>query len=413
MNMKTSIYKYAAVLLCAALLSCRFFCPPAMAQEESPELRLNSQSAILMDGATGRVLYGKEEELARPMASTTKIMTCILALETCSLQDEVTVSSYAASQPKVRLGAPAGRRFCLEDVLHSLMLESHNDSAVAVAEHVAGSVEGFAGLMNKKAREIGCGNTWFITPNGLDAQERTEDGTIKIHSTTAKDLASMMSYCAWKSPKSREFLAITQAQNYYFTDLDGKSGYSCVNHNALLTMMEGALSGKTGFTGGAGYCYVGALESDGRKYVIALLGCGWPPHKAYKWSDARKLFKHGLETYRNEPLGEAPNPGFLPVLDGIPADGQIGHEAAAKLKTRPGDGEQAPQVLIKEGERVKASLSVPEQLCAPVKAGQQVGEIIYSLEGVRVYQEAVYAAEDVAKVNLGWCAGQTVAIFLQ
>lgn len=415
MNAKIYPYKYAAAVLCAVTLSFYAFLSPAMAQEEekSPELKLNSQSAVLMDAATGRVLYGKEEELIRPMASTTKIMTCILALENGSVDDEVTVSSYAASQPKVHLGAPAGRRFRLGDILHSLMLESHNDSAVMVAEHIAGSTEEFAAMMNKKAREIGCENTWFITPNGLDAKEAAEDGTIKIHGTTARDLAAIMSYCTWKSPKSQEFLAITQAQNHYFTDLDGKGSYSCINHNALLTMMDGVLSGKTGFTGGAGYCYVGAMEDEGRKYVIALLGCGWPPHKTYKWNDARRLLQYGLEHYTNEPLPEAPVLKPVSVADGVPSDGRIGHEAAVTLKAQPGNGEKAPQVLVKQGEKVKVSLSVPKVLPAPVKAGQQVGKLLYSLDGGVIYSEPVYAAETVEKMDLWWCAKQTGALFLQ
>ncbi len=124
-----------------------------------------------MDADSGRVLYGKEEETVLPMASTTKIMTCILALENGSLTDEVEASSHAASQPQVHLGMNKGDRFCLEDLLYSLMLESHNDSAVAIAEHIGGSVEGFAELMNEKAGEIGCTDTHFITPNGLDAVE--------------------------------------------------------------------------------------------------------------------------------------------------------------------------------------------------------------------------------------------------
>ena len=212
MNLKYPLYKYIAAIMVTLTLSCQMFFVPANAgQEEDSSLNLNAQSAVLMDASTGRVLYGKEEDLIRPMASTTKIMTCILALERCDPDDEVVVSSYAASQPKVHLGAASGRRFRLGDILHSLMLESHNDSAVMVAEHVAGSTQEFAALMNEKARDIGCEHTWFITPNGLDAQETGDGGEVRLHSTTARDLAAIMSYCVWQSPKSREFLAITQA----------------------------------------------------------------------------------------------------------------------------------------------------------------------------------------------------------
>ena len=419
MNIKRKLFphKRTKAFFCVIFLALHLSIVPAMAgeKEEDSVPKLNSQSAVLIDGATGRVLYGREEELARPMASTTKIMTCILALENCSPDDEVEVSSYAASQPKVHLGAPAGRRFRLKDILYSLMLESHNDSAVMVAEHVAGSTGEFAAMMNKKAREIGCEDTWFITPNGLDAREKAEDGTVKVHSTTARDLASIMRYCTWESPRSQEFLDITRTQNYYFTGLDGKGSYSCVNHNALLTMMDGALSGKTGFTGGAGYCYVGAVEDGDRGYVIALLGCGWPPHKTYKWNDARKLFQYGLENYENRALKEAGEQEFnpVPVLDGIPCNGRIGHDSAVRVRTAAKGREEVPKVLMREGEQVTVSLSVPESLQAPVREGQQVGEINYSLEGVQVWSEPVYAAKSVGRIDFGWCVRQTLTQFLQ
>ncbi len=129
-----------------------------------------------MDADSGRILYGKDEHQVRPMASTTKIMTCILALELGNPEDFCEVSKKASAQPKVKLGAPAGSRLKLQDLLYSLMLESHNDSAVVIAEHISGSVEAFARAMNRKAQEIGCVDTTFLTPNGLDAKEQNTDG---------------------------------------------------------------------------------------------------------------------------------------------------------------------------------------------------------------------------------------------
>lgn len=415
MSQKRFHYKYVLAMIAAFFLSFHSFFISALAQEEEENqpLELNAQSAVLMDGETGRVLYGKEEDLTRPMASTTKIMTCILALEMGDLEDEVVVSSYAAGQPKVHLGAPAGRRFRLGDLLYSLMLESHNDSAVMLAEHLAGDVSSFAGLMNQKARDIGCENTWFITPNGLDAKEAAEDGTVKIHSTTARDLAAIMSYCTWRSPKRQEFLAITQTQNYYFTDLDGKGSYSCVNHNAFLTMMDGVMSGKTGFTGGAGYSYVASLEKEGRKYAIALLGCGWPPHKTYKWSDARTLFQYGLKEYSNQPLREAPDLESVSVADGIPADEDISHGTRVSVAAVSREGRKVPQVLMKEGETISVSLEIPKNLKAPVYKGQQVGRLIYRLDGTEIYQEPVCALENVERLSLGWCLGHMADEYLK
>ena len=142
---------------------------------------LYARSAALIDGDTGRLLYGKEEDVILPMASTTKIMTCILVLEMMEPEEICTASAYAASQPQVHLGVQKGWSFRCEDLLYSLMLESHNDTAVILAEAAAGSVEGFATWMNKKAKEIGLSQTHFVTPNGLDNE---------AHYTTARELAS-------------------------------------------------------------------------------------------------------------------------------------------------------------------------------------------------------------------------------
>ena len=126
---------------------------------------LYARSAVVIDGSSGRVLFGKNADETMPMASTTKIMTCILALENGDPEDIVEVSQNAAGQPEVHLGAGVGETFYLKDLLYALMLESYNDAAVMIAEQISGSVETFAGLMNQKAKELGCGNTNFVTPN--------------------------------------------------------------------------------------------------------------------------------------------------------------------------------------------------------------------------------------------------------
>ncbi len=181
-------------------------------------------------------------------------------------------------------GYAEGQKFYLKDLLYGLMLESYNDCAVAIAEHIAGTTGDFAKLMNDKAEEIGCEDSYFITPNGLDA--KNENG---FHHTTAADLSLIMRYCIKTSEMAEQFLTITREGQYQFSDIDGKNSYTCCNHNAFLQMMDGALSGKTGFTGNAGYCYVGALKCDDRTFIVALLACGWPNNKTYKWADTKNL----------------------------------------------------------------------------------------------------------------------------
>lgn len=382
------------------------------------ELKLYAQSAVLMDADSGRVLYSKGSTTFRPMASTTKIMTCILALENGSSEDVCIVSEKAVDQPKVHLGASKGTEFYLKDLLYSLMLESHNDSAVMVAEQIGGSVENFAAMMNQKARDIGCSHTCFVTPNGLDATITTAEGLEYTHGTTAEDLARIMRYCIMESPKRGEFLEITRMANYSFTDVSGKKNYSCVNHNTLLSMMEGALSGKTGFTSGAGYSYVGALESDGRTYVIALLGSGWPPHKSYKWTDARTLYHYGMEQFCYRDVYEEPTLPQLPVENGVPEQVDWNGNPLRLEPARAGLAIQLPEegqhlnLLLKDNEQVTCRLELPKRLTAPVTAGQQVGHVKWMLGEEIVKTCPVYAADTVKSRDYFFCLRQIWSLFI-
>lgn len=370
-------------------------------EENSTNIQLYAQSAVLMDADSGRVLFGKNEKQQMPMASTTKIMTCIVALEHGNPEDVLTVSAKAVSQPKVHLGMYKEQKFRLKDLLYSLMLESHNDSAVAIAEHVGGSVEGFAKLMNQKAAELGCKDTYFITPNGLDATITTESGEEKVHATTARDLARIMKYCIGESEKSKEFLEITRTQNYSFTDMEGKRNYSCYNHNTFLTMMDGALSGKTGFTNNAGYCYVGALKRDEKTFIVALLACGWPNNKSYKWSDTKQLMNYGLEHYEYRNVYEEVDLARLPVEQGIPESGKPYDLAFAGVKVC-GTEEKELTLLLRDGENVERQVHIPEKLAAPVKKGERIGEVVYYLNGELIKEYPIMTDADVEVLNFEW-----------
>ncbi len=393
--------KQLLAAVCMAAVLCTGAGQTVWGEETEQEISLYAQAAVLMDGASGRILYGKNEREIRPMASTTKIMTCILALENGDPEETAEFSALAASQPQVRLGAPAGRTFYLRDLLYSLMLESHNDTAVAVAECVGGTAEEFAAMMNEKAEELGCEDTWFVTPNGLDAVSADEEGRERAHSTTAADLARIMRYCIYQSPKREEFLKITGTADYQFSDTEGKGTYSCVNHNTFLTMMEGAVSGKTGFTGGAGYSYVGALERDGKSLIVALLGCGWPPHKTYKWSDTRKLMEYGLEQYEYRDVWQRRSFSPVPVEGGIPRSGDLGDPALAEIALTPEEREW--KMLLKEGEEVEIKYEGKSRLKAPVNSGDEAGRVIYSLNGEVVAVFPVTVKGSVEEITGRWC----------
>ena len=373
-------------------------------EEQNVLAGLHARYAVLLDGDSGRVLLEKDGDVKRPMASTTKIMTCILALEHMKSEQEiVTASAEAASQPKVRLGVREGQQFYLRDLLYSLMLESHNDSAVMIAEHIGGSVRGFASLMNKKAAEIGCEDTYYITPNGLDASD--EQGT---HSTTARELALVMRYCLMESPKSREFREITGAATQQFRDVEGRQSFSCTNHNAFLTMMNGAVSGKTGFTADAGYCYVGALQRDSRTFIVALLACGWPNHKTYKWQDTRALMEYGLKYYKKQRYDGNVGLPQLSVADGIPENGALSGVSTVKLQIR--DREKT-DILLREDEEPAYRTLLADTLKAAVKAGTDAGTVQLVLDNRVLAEWKVETAESIAKRDYIWCLCQLMMQF--
>lgn len=362
------------------------------------ELQLYAQAAVLMDADSGRVLYGKNEDAVLPMASTTKIMTCILALEYGDPEQIAEVSAYAAGMPKVKLYVRQGEKFRLRDLLYSLMLESHNDSAVVVAEAVGGSVEKFAAMMNQKARDIGCFDTYFITPNGLDA---TVNETGKTHATTAADLAKIMAYCVTDSPKKEEFLEITRTLSYDFTDADGSRSFHCSNHNAFLGMMQEALSGKTGFTNNAGYCYVGAIKSEDRIFTVALLACGWPNNRSYKWSDMKKLAAYGMEHYHYQDIYEEKTFADIPVRGGIAGEAGTPWDRAYVGVTME-KGVKSLSYLLSEEDQIEVKTRVETVLDAPVAAGEKVGEVSYYLNGELVKRYDLLAEKAVEEQSFLW-----------
>lgn len=359
--------------------------------EEPSEL--HALSAVLMDGDSGRVLYEKDGKTPLANASTTKVLTCIVALESSPGDDYVQVSQNAASQPEVRLGLQKGEQYYLEDLLYSLMLKSHNDTAVAIAEHCGGTVEGFARMLNRKAKQIGCKDTYFITPNGLDAQD--EDGK---HHTTAEDLALIMRYAI----KNKTFLHISQTRDYTFSEITGKRTFSVHNANALLDMMDGVLAGKTGYTSQAGYCYVCAWEEEGKTFVVSLLGCGWPNHKTYKWSDTKKLLSYGAYNYDYETYWQEPHTSKILVTDGVENMQNIGEKVYLRGKCSVTSEDREKEILLKKGEAVTCKTEIPQKVSAPVLKGEKLGRIAYYLDGKLIASYPVYAERSVEKISFKW-----------
>ena len=367
---------------------------------------LYALSACLMDADSGRVLYDKNADEVRAMASTTKIMTLIVALEYANEDDIVTVSPYAASMPDVQLNIMAGEQYRLGDLYYAMMLESFNDVAVTIAEYIGECyalnqddrtantdikarsyddskkyVHTFAKLMNEKAKELGCENTYFITPNGLDAED--EYGK---HSTTAKELAVIASYAI----KNERFNDIIGTRQYSFCEVNGTRNCSAYNKDAFLNQMNGAFGIKTGFTGNAGYCFVGALKSDGRTFISVVLGSGWPSNRTYKWKDTRKLMEYGINNFFPRTVfSTIENYKDVMVKDGM-------EESTSTCIA----GELS--LILCDADDVRVVYELEDYIDAPVSAGDVVGKAIIYVNGQRMGSFPITAAAAVERANYMW-----------
>lgn len=385
--------KGTPIILCFFFVFCTCFREPqawAKENETKPQLgTLHAYSAVLYDGEAGRVLYEKNGYEVLPMASTTKIMTLLVVLENSEPSEIVTVSQNAAKQPDVQLNINTGEQYYVKDLCYSLMLESHNDTAVALAEHVGGSVEGFAGLMNAKAKSLGAFQANFVTPNGLDAQG---------HGITAADLAKIAAYAV----KIKEFREITNTSSYSFSEINNKRHFTVNNKNAFLSMMDGAVGVKTGFTGKAGYCFVGAVEKEDRLLISVVLASGWPPNKTYKWSDTKKLMNYGLEAFERkhpvEDIRQLPVLATLPVKEGQKESVKLCYEAA-EVKCLLEE-----ELLMATGEEIEITVRYDKNgLRAPVRAGYEVGSLIVKLGDEITKKIPIKTAEAVSSVDFLYC----------
>ena len=261
--------------------------------------RADAAAAVVLEAQTGRVLYAVNETQTLPMASTTKIMTALVALENADLSDIVTTGDNAYGIPGTSIYLQKGEQLTLEQMLYGLMLASGNDAAVAIAEHVGGSVSGFCDMMNARARQIGCENTHFVTPHGLPAQQ---------HYTTAYDLALI----AREAMKNADFRRIVSTQHATIPWHGHDYDRVLTNKNRLLSAYPGALGIKTGYTRAAGRCLAFAAERDGMTLIGTVLACpDW-------FTQAAALLDQTFDRYEMyQAMAENETVAQLPVLDGV------------------------------------------------------------------------------------------------
>lgn len=251
-----------------------------VSSELNEEPRINSRAAIVFDRTSGSILFGKNENEKRKMASTTKIMTAIIVIENCNLNDIVTVSSKAAGTGGSRLGLHTNDKISIRDLLYGLMLCSGNDAAVALAEYVGGNLTGFATLMNNKCNYLGLTSTHFVTPHGLDNEE---------HFTTAYELAIITDYAL----KNDTFCKFVSTKNYTVS-INGNSK-NLSNTNELLGNLNGVYGVKTGFTNGANRCLVTAIKRENMDLICIVLGADT---KKDRTKDSVQLIEYAFKNFK-------------------------------------------------------------------------------------------------------------------
>lgn len=320
------------------------------------EPNVAAQGAALIDGKTGRLLWGRKAEEPMAMASTTKIMTAILVLENADLEEIVTVSQNAARQPEVHMELKEGEQWKAGDLLSAMMLRSYNDAAVALAEHVSGNVEDFCAEMTEKAKELGAKETVFGSPNGLDSYLTDEQ-----HHSTAYDMSLIAAYAL----ENEKFCEIIGQSEISVTDSKGEHIRNVTNADRFLKEYRGALGVKTGYTNKAGHCFVGAAERDGVLLVSTVLGSGWGTSgKEKKWTDTKVLMDYGFESFHSyEAVKEGILFGEVKVLD----------SPLETVETVLADSYTA-LFSDEEIESLRLEADLPQEVEAPVQAGQELGK---------------------------------------
>ena len=336
---------------------------PAQAQENVPEPSVSAASAILIEAETGRVLFSKNAEEQRAMASTTKIMTALLTLE--QEEREVAITADMIAVEGSSMGLRDGDRLTLHGLAAGMLSVSGNDAANAAAILIDGSLSAFADRMNRRAQELGLEHTHFVTPSGLDAEG---------HYTTASDLAALA--CA--ALENEAFRELTSSRQTSVSFLEPAETRTYQNHNKLLTMLDGCIGVKTGYTKQAGRCLVSAAEQNGIRLVAVTL------YAPDDWNDHLAMMEYGFSRVERFGTPETPFSGSLPVTGGITEEVPV-----------YGEQETGAPLLTEEADRVVRRVELPRFLYAPVQEGDAVGRVTYWLDGDPLASFPLYAGGDV------------------
>ncbi|HBV96889.1 MAG: D-Ala-D-Ala carboxypeptidase [Peptococcaceae bacterium BICA1-7] len=357
-----------------ALISGQAFADPVAQKDTAKKdlLETTAESAVLIAPDSGEVLFSKNPDQPLPMASVTKIMTLLLAVEAVEqgkarLEDKVVTSENAWGMGGSQIYLEPGEEFSFKEMLISVAVGSANDASVALAEQVEGSEEAFVQKMNERAKQLGCTATNFVNPTGLPAQG---------HHTSALDLARIMTECI----KHPLFMQISGIYEY---DLRG-GDFKLWNTNKLLKWYNGVDAGKTGWTNEAKYCLASTCERDKLRLIAVVLGT---PEPKSHFRESIKLFNYGFARYKSvyiEDSGKVVK--VLPVEKGVQE--KVGLLTSAKVS-----------VIVKKGEEkgYQGRVETPERIAAPVKKGQKIGDYIVTRDNREVLRVPLVAENNIPK----------------
>ena len=368
------------MLVLAVILS---FTKAVEANSDAEELETNSRIALIYDRASGQILYEKNGKKQTPMASTTKIMTAIVVLENADLTETVTINAKAAGIGGSRLGLKKNDKITVNDLLYGLMLRSGNDAAVALAIHVGGSIEGFANMMNEKAKEMGLTNSHFVVPHGLDNEG---------HFTTAYELAKMADY-ALKIDKFREIVSTK------LTTININGYPKAINNtNQLLGSISGVYGVKTGFTNGAGRCLVTACKRGELDIITVIIGADTTKIRT---ADTIKLIEYASKNYEVINIKEIVEEKFEQWLN--INEGRIyvnkGMREHVELYLEEPEFENMA-VMKHEKDNVDVEFSSIFYLEAPVAEDQVIGNMKVLVNGETIDVLNICNKEEIAKKGM-------------
>ncbi|MFS8535516.1 MAG: D-alanyl-D-alanine carboxypeptidase family protein [Limnochordales bacterium] len=349
----------------------------------APQLPISARSAVLIEAHSGRVLYEKNAHEPLPPASVTKVFTLVVALEALrdgrvALDDLVTVSRRAAGMGGTQVYLEVGEQMTLKDLLYGIAVESANDAAVAVAEHLAGSEEAFAQLMNERARAIGAMNTNLSNASGLPPADIGMPG--QTHVTSAYDIAVVSRY-GYTLPLFEELVS---TYGPYRVRVGTRAEREFWNRNRLLRFYEGANGIKTGYTQEAGYCLAASAVRGNLHLIAVVLGARTREERD---EDIRTLLNWGFSQYQAQEV--------------VRADEELGRIRVSKgvADAVPVVPERPLHVAVPRGGRVEVQreLRLPDRVLAPIERGQAVGELIIRLDGQELERVALVAGGDVPR----------------